>query len=122
MNETPSLVHLRVWGDFEWVDDFGALPVCDWNEDLGLMLYDVFDHHQREQGFRWLRTDERAETATPAIAKSRSRRPVPQDWKGLKIQPEAAFFHARVAGGVMDCNPSRVSILTSQTGGQSPCS
>ena len=34
-----------------------ATPLIHY-EPLGLMLYDVFDHNQREQGFRWLREEE----------------------------------------------------------------
>jgi hypothetical protein len=97
--------------DFDWVDDPASLPAADWNEDLGLMLYDVFDHRQRALGFRWLRT---GEVAAPA---PECRRP-PQDWKGARIAPSAAFFQARVAGGVMECHPDRLEIKFQRKGAE----
>jgi CRISPR-associated protein Cas5d len=36
--------------DFEWQDDAGWPPVEPWDEDLGLMLYDVFDPVGRKTG------------------------------------------------------------------------
>ena len=37
---------------FDWVDDPETVALCDWShEDLGLMLYDVFDPRQRDSGF-----------------------------------------------------------------------
>lgn len=37
---------------FDWADDPEGIALCDWpNEDLGLMLYDVFDPRKRDGGF-----------------------------------------------------------------------
>src|SRR6266511_3415556 len=65
-------------------------------EDLGLMLYDVFDHNQRSHGFRVLGKDERM--ATP-------------EREGVPVKPEAVFFHARVANSRLDCHPQQVRFV-----------
>jgi CRISPR-associated protein Cas5d len=70
-------------------------------EDLGLMLYDVFDRDARARGFRWL-AGARAEAAAKA---SKPR------WEGSLVKPEAAFFHARIDNAKLDCHPQRVRLL-----------
>ena len=107
--------------DFDWEDDVhlalerrsvelgknfkGAWP----EEDLGLMLYDVFDHERRTQGFRWLAIDE---NDMQPKKKSAPR------WDGLLVKPEAVFFHANIKDAKLDCHPQRVSLARSQiTGG-----
>ena len=92
-------------------------------EPLGLMLYDVFDHNQREQGFRWLR-DEEIETKQQSFEEgiaglkkteqnkrrkeyaANSRR-----FEGQKIQPQPAFFQAEIHDSVLRCHPDVVDIL-----------
>ncbi|MCK6501737.1 MAG: type I-C CRISPR-associated protein Cas5c, partial [Nitrospira sp.] len=64
----PGLGMREFAADFEWEDDAEAAlqrrhtelgkAAAQFSEDLGLMLYDVFDHRQRGQGFRWLRAEE----------------------------------------------------------------
>lgn len=91
------------------------------NEDLGLMLYDVFDANSRARGFRWLRDEEIAELqaqreatiATLPKNKQRAARkePLPVS-EGEVIKPLAAFFHARIADARLDCHPERVDILS----------
>lgn len=135
----PGLGMREFAADFEWEEDADTAlrrrtiqlnqSAEQFNEDFGLMLYDVFDLEQRASGFRWLRSEEMAEKerlfeASPAdlnkgeqtkrrktFAMSRSRSTCPP------IKPEAAFFHAKVQASRMDCHPSRIHILTSQTGG-----
>ena len=64
----PALGVREFAADFEWEEDAqSALERrateldSDWRhyeEDLGLMLYDVFDVHERAEGFRWLSPEE----------------------------------------------------------------
>jgi len=70
-------------------------------EDLGLMLYDVFDHEQRTQGFRWLTKDEQ-ESQPKKKAAPRS--------EGLLVKPEAVFFQANIKDAKLDCHPQRVRL------------
>ena len=99
-------------------------------EPLGLMLYDVFDHNQREQGFRWLR-DEEIETKQQSFEEgiaglkkteqnkrrkeyaANSRR-----FEGQKIQPQPAFFQAEIHDSVLRCHPDVVDILLQDIGGE----
>lgn len=89
-------------------------------EDLGLMLYDVFDPSQRAQGFRWLNQEElvraRADRdqqmagsagteGAPGMARSLRRS------DGVAVDPRPAFFHATVRDARMDCHPQRVRIV-----------
>lgn len=134
----PALGMREFAADFDWEADPDAAlqrraselgqPAGQFNEDLGLMLYDVFDHRERASGFRWLRPEELAQQAhdfdqTLAGLKKgdqtrrrkeftthrpRSTRP--------PSQPQPAFFHAKVEASCMDCHPARVRILSSQTG------
>ncbi len=123
--------------DFEWVPDVKealeqrAAEVRadkedkDWRktwaeEDLGLMLYDVFDVNQRGEGFRWL-TDEElgaalsGQTVTTTKTTKGKMKTTPDNqltyFEGSPIVPRAAFFHARIKDSQMDCHPERVKIV-----------
>jgi CRISPR-associated protein Cas5d len=87
-------------------------------EDLGLMLYDVFNWQERGEGFRWLREDEIANSAMVSPRTGRQPRAGEKvvRHKGQLITPAAAFFHARVERSRLDCHPERVRILTTTTG------
>lgn len=119
--------------DFEWVADPQATlehraaetrPGTDWRhvwpeEDLGLMLYDVFDHRQREAGFRWLTDEEQKQLAAGGVAavgvqKGRTKGAVMNVpcYEGKQIRPQATFFHAQVRESRMDCHPDRVKMIT----------
>lgn len=134
----PGLGMREFAADFDWESDAGAalerrcselgISVA-LNEDLGLMLYDVFDHRERAEGFRWLHPNEEAAQA----------RDFEQSLSGLKkgeqnkrrkdfsadrprstrppIKPQPTFFHATVESSRMDCHPERVRILTPAKGG-----
>jgi CRISPR-associated protein Cas5d len=78
--------------------EIGSSPHA-FNEDVGLMLYDVFDPNERGEGFRWLRDDEMAGSERTA------------GWKGKPVAPQACFFHARIENSRLDCHPKRVRIL-----------
>lgn len=114
--------------DFDWVEPGTSVKLTDWAEDdLGLMLYDVFDVSKRAQGFRWLRPEEiehaegntkgdSPQNATPR----RGKKAVSQDiqrHEGLAIEPQAVFFHAKIKDACMDCNPGRVRLIRPGAGG-----
>ena len=145
----PALGMREFAADFEWEDDPQAAhqrrlaqlreEACRapqpepqlMNEDLGLMLYDVFDPRERAHGFRWLRPDEIAarerdfETSLSGLKKgeqTRRRKELaanPPRWTRRPIQPRAAFFHARVHQGVLRCHPEdpEVKIILPTDGG-----
>jgi CRISPR-associated protein Cas5d len=113
--------------DFEWEEDAqSALERRaakldsnwrDYEEELGLMLYDVFDVHKRAEGFRWLHPEEiealqaqrEAENKglSTAAHKTTAKVPLPR-YEGKPVQPEAIFFHASVRASRLDCHPERI--------------
>lgn len=131
----PGLGMREFAADFEWEDDAeaahqrrfaeireearrAALPEPQpMTEDLGLMLYDVFDPRKRADGFRWLRPEEIAarekdfENSLASLKKgeqSKRRKEFaanPPRSTRPPIKPQAAFFHARVNVGVLSCHP-----------------
>jgi CRISPR-associated protein Cas5d len=104
--------------DFDWEDDaqatlerrameLGKNWRVTWpEEDLGLMLFDVFDHEQRTAGFRWLPSEQFS-----AKNSSGSR------YEGSLAKPEAAFFQAQIKDAKLDCNPGRVRVIRTQKNG-----
>jgi CRISPR-associated protein Cas5d len=92
-------------------------------EPLGLMLYDVFDHRQREAGFRWLRQEEieanaqQFEAALVGLKKgeqTKRRKEYTANaprFVGAKIQPRPAFFQAEIRDSIMRCHPKDIKIL-----------
>lgn len=135
----PGLGIREFAADFEWEDNADAAlqrrhtelgqAVTPVNEDLGLMLYDVFDAHERAHGFRWLRTEEAAaherafESSLAGMNKGEQTKrrkeytSNPTRWTRPPIKPQPSFFHARVEQSHLDCHPDRVRILTSPTRG-----
>jgi CRISPR-associated protein Cas5d len=136
----PALGVREFAADFEWAEgepqatlarraaERGQSPEqC--NEDLGLMLYDVFDHRERSDGFRWLRAEEisdRERELEASLAglkrgeQTRRRKAFvanPPRWVGKLIKPQPAFFHARLENSKLDCHPDRIEILTATTKG-----
>jgi CRISPR-associated protein Cas5d len=84
----PALGCREFAADFDWVEDRQSVAVGNWHEeDLGLMLYDVFD---------------------PALwAEASLDRP--------RVSPAALFFHAVIKDGVMDCHRDRVRLIRPKT-------
>jgi CRISPR-associated protein Cas5d len=132
----PGLGMREFAADFEWEDDAEAAlqrraaelgQTSQFNEDLGLMLYDVFNHYERADGFRWLHPDEEARQARDFDQSLASLKKGEQTkrrkefaanrprWTRPPIKPLPAFFHAKVEASCMDCHPDRV--LAPQTGG-----
>lgn len=135
----PGLGMREFAADFEWEPDADAAQqrraaelgqsAGPFNEDLGLMLYDVFDHRERAEGFRWLHPGEEAEQSrdfeqslaelkkaeqTKRRKEFTANRP---RWTRPPIKPQPTFFHARIEQSKLDCHPDRVRILTSTNGG-----
>ncbi|MDH7503872.1 MAG: type I-E CRISPR-associated protein Cas5/CasD [Verrucomicrobiota bacterium] len=136
----PGLGMREFAADFEWVDVDPDAALADraialgqspdqFNEELGLMLYDVFDPLDRAHGFRWLRPDEIAacerdfDLSLAALKKAEQTKrrkefaASPPRWTGKLIKPRPAFFRARIEKSKLDCHPDRVQILTPTTGG-----
>jgi CRISPR-associated protein Cas5d len=77
----PALGCREFAADFDWVEDPAAVLLESWeHEDLGLMLYDVFDPDRRE-----IATEEEPH-----------------------VHPAAVFFRATVNHAVMECHPARI--------------
>jgi len=133
----PGLGMREFAADFDWEPDADAAlqrraaelghTAGQFNEDLGLILYDVFDHRERAHGFRWLRDAEMSasQISNPEISDSRRatarwhatrRNAETPRWTRPPIKPQPTFFHARVEQSKLDCHPERVRILTPQTG------
>jgi CRISPR-associated protein Cas5d len=130
----PALGVREFAADFEWEPDpqmaierraAEIKPGGDWRgfwpeEDLGLMLYDVFDHRQREAGFRWLTEEERQQLAPEGreagkSARGRRKKAATMDvphYEGRLVHPQAAFFQAHVRESRMDCHPDRVKMIS----------
>jgi len=128
----PCLGVREFAADFDWYEasdeksnDNTADSSFAWNDDLGLMLYDVFDYESRAAGFRWLNDAEietaraertrQAEGLKPAALRALEREPIPNR-EGNLVAPSPAFFHAQVRNSVLDCHPSRVQILRPNLG------
>jgi CRISPR-associated protein Cas5d len=115
----PSLGVREFAADFEWEEDAQAAlerrtaelqqDWRDYQEELGLMLYDVFDANERAAGFRWLREEEiealQAQREAGRKAKSKA---ALANFEGRLIKPQAAFFRAAVKQSKLDCHPERV--------------
>lgn len=115
----PCLGMRELVADFEWVqnademyfqrtNELGIDPT-EFNEDLGLMLYDVFDFNERNQGFRWITEMERHSEEAEKSRKKDSKR-----YLGKIIQPYPCFFEAKIRSSILDCHPEKVHIITKE--------
>lgn len=106
----PALGMREFAADFEWVDDpqtaleqRAAELGTNWRqyeEDLGLMLYDVFSPTARAQGFRWKRPDELGSDPKKTSG-----------FVGELAQPKACFFRAKLKDSTLACHPDEIEIL-----------
>lgn len=84
-----------------------------WEENLGLMLYDVFDYEERAVGFRWLSDEELKaqleERSTSVKRKPKKKSPVLEE--GRRIAPVPAFFKAEIKNSVLACHPSAINLI-----------
>jgi CRISPR-associated protein Cas5d len=132
----PGLGMREFAADFEWEPDPDAAlgrraaelqQPGTINEDLGLMLYDVFDHRGRDAGFRWLTEEELAQRTaafeqTLVDVKKGEQTKRRKDFAASRLRstsaplkPQAVFFKARLQDSRLDCHPDRV--LTASPGG-----
>lgn len=97
--------------DFEWCDDPSALTYAAWPEDdLGWMLYDVFDPGERTEGFLWSNGEEELPENCKIKKMKKSRLP----YAGKAVQPNPVFFRAQIHDGRMKCHPGEVEMLRSR--------
>ncbi len=135
----PSLGVREFAADFDWEDDAETAherrtaelgrSTSLFDEDFGLILYDVFDHRERLHAFRWLRAEEIAEwerefesslTRLKKSDQTKRRREFalrPPRSTRQPIEPKPTFFHAKIEASRMDCHPDRVRILIPQSRG-----
>lgn len=108
----PCLGVREFAADFDWVDDAQAElerrnpQWQQFGDDLGLMLYDVFDANERATGFKWL-SDAELEVMKAAAGKKAKHLP---RTNRAPTQPKAAFFHAKVEQSTLHCHPDSVQI------------
>jgi CRISPR-associated protein Cas5d len=114
----PSFGVREFSAEFDWVEnpnDFSSENI--WNEQLGLMLYDVFSHQERAIGFRFLDGEDYADGYVPLFAteipKKKNAKPISD---GVLVKPSASFFLAEIKDSVMDCSPHRVKIIQMKGG------
>jgi CRISPR-associated protein Cas5d len=101
--------------DFEYEEDAKSavdrrtrelgLDCRTYNEDLGLMLYDVFSLTDRATGFQWL--PEPSELSGQPSTRGKVKESASRH-AGVHVRPQAIFFHAAVAHGTLDCHPDRI--------------
>ncbi len=105
----PALGCREFAADFDWVEQPDNAHKFPWpEENLGLMLYDVFHPEDRQRGFAWFNAEQDyAELAwePPLVAEARQR-----GHFGQVTTPRACFFRANIKDAVMDCHPSTVEI------------
>jgi CRISPR-associated protein Cas5d len=108
----PSLGMREFAADFEWVEDAqaslekGHPNWWNFNDEPGLMLYDVFDANARAQGFKWL-SEAEIEALKPAAGKKAKALP---RYNREPIKPRAAFFLAKIEKATMQCHPERIKL------------
>lgn len=114
----PSLGVREFSAEFDWVDnpnDYSSESL--WNEQLGLMLYDVFSHQERAVGFRFLDGEDYANEYVPLFAiesnKKTKGKPLTD---GVLVKPSASFYLAEIKDSVMDCHPDRTKIIQMKGG------
>lgn len=112
--------------DFDWEEDTAATLErrqeelgADWrgyDENIGLMLYDVFAPEARMHGFRWLPEGEHLADprAHPRRQQQDKTKITPARTAGILAKPEAVFFFADVRDTKLDCHPERVRLLTNR--------
>lgn len=106
----PALGMREFAADFEWVDDpqnaleqRAAEVGTNWRqteEDLGLMLYDVFSPQARSQGFRWKRPEELGTDPQKSL-----------HFVGELARPRPCFFRAKLKDSTLACHPDEIEIL-----------
>ena len=105
----PALGCREFAADFDWVSKPESVPKYPWpEENLGLMLYDVFHPNERKQGFAWFNSTMNYEelNCPPQELEAAEKR----HHFGHVVRPAACFFSAIIADAVMECHPDNVQI------------
>jgi len=111
----PALGVREFSADFDLVESLEDFtPEMNWTEDLGLMLYDVFEPQERAVGFKFIHDADFADAETPDLLPT-AKKPKAKENQvltdGVLVKPSASFFRAEIKNSVMDCHPERVSII-----------
>ena len=93
-------------------------------DDLGLMLYDVFNPEDRLLGFRWftsevdhLKDQELRNEKFPTASKvRRASDKFQKHFEGEMVKPSAVFFHGRIKNSKLECNPRVVKLIANTSG------
>lgn len=95
----PGLGMREFAADFQWVDQphdehqrYGSPAI---NEDLGIMLYDVFSPKKRQHGFIWNGPESSSKSA----------------YTGTLLKPSSCYFKAAIKDSVLDCHPDSVEMI-----------
>ncbi len=115
----PSLGVREFAADFEWVENPDEFPPeTIWKEEnLGLILYDVFSHKERAVGFRFLDAEDFANDYVPLFkTKTPKKKKGKSLTDGILVEPSASFFRAEIKDNIMDCHPNRVEIIQDKGG------
>jgi CRISPR-associated protein Cas5d len=102
--------------DFEWEEDAQnalekrqkELGISEYNEELGIMLYDVFDPLERIEGFRWLSEEEKKISQQKT---KKQKKDIKDQIEGNLNSPNLTFFRAKLNNSLLDCHPDRVTII-----------
>ena len=93
----PGLGMREFAADFNWVSnptqELESSPTI--NEDLGVMLYDVFSPRDRHKGFMW--------NSKPKSKKDR--------YIGHMIPPRPCYFRAQIKDSRLSCHPNELDII-----------
>lgn len=102
----PCLGCREFAADFEWVDDPSSLDPADWpDEELGWMLYDVFDPEDRKDGFIWVHD----EVELPQGMKTKKHKQTP--YAGKKADPSPVYFYADIRDATLNCRLDEIQLL-----------
>lgn len=108
----PCLGVREFAADFEWIEDAQITlehSNPNWrsfNDEPGLMLYDLFDPNARGEGFKWL-SDADIEALKSAAGKKLKS---PLRYNREPLKPKAVFFHAKIEQSTMQCHPERIRL------------
>ena len=108
----PSFGCREFAADFDSVENPASLARCPWPEDdLGLMLYDVFHPEERRHGYAWFDPSRHYGELDydPLLVESARER----GHFGQSNAPCACFFRAKIVNGELKCHPEEIAILTS---------
>jgi CRISPR-associated protein Cas5d len=110
----PALGCREFAADFDYPADPDSIQRVSWeHEDLGLMLYDVFDPNQREAGFAWHYEDR--DYGGLGYAQDESSQGRQRGHFGRPIEPKACFFKAVVNNARLLCHPKSPAVKIVKT-------